>query len=294
MNPLDFVHKWRAAELTERSAAQQHFLDLCALAGHPAPAEADPTGDSFTFERGAAKAAGGDGWADVWKRGFFAIEYKGKHKDLDAAHDQLLLYRDALANPPLLVACDMERIVVRTNFTGTVSVTHEIALAELAEARNLEILRAVFFEPAKLKPGRTRATITAEVAEEFAGVAESMRQRGLAPSDVAHFLNRFVFCLFAEDIGLLPDMIFTKIVEKSNGDPARFSKLIGQLFTAMANGGDFGLDSIRHFNGNLFTDAAVLDVTEGEMMRIMAAARLDWSSVDPSIFGTLFERGLDP
>ncbi|MCX6996491.1 MAG: class I SAM-dependent DNA methyltransferase [Kiritimatiellaeota bacterium] len=62
----------------------------------------------------------------------------------------------------------------------------------------------------------------------------------------------------------------------------------------MATGGDFGLESIRHFNGNLFDDRTVLDLTADEMKRIAAAAELDWSAVDPSIFGTLFERGLDP
>jgi len=73
----------------------------------------------FTFEKGAAKRHGGDGWADVWKRGFFGWESKGKRKDLGAAYDQLLLYREVLENPPLLVVCDLDRIVVHTNFTAT-------------------------------------------------------------------------------------------------------------------------------------------------------------------------------
>ena len=85
MTPQDFVAKWRASTLKERSAAQEHFIDLCRLLGHPTPAEADPAGTSFTFEAGVAKLKGGQGWADVWKRGFFAWEYKGKHADLTAA-----------------------------------------------------------------------------------------------------------------------------------------------------------------------------------------------------------------
>ena len=62
MNPIQFGNKWRQAQLSERAAAQEHFLDLCALVGHPSPAEIDPTGEKFTFERGAAKHGGGDGW----------------------------------------------------------------------------------------------------------------------------------------------------------------------------------------------------------------------------------------
>ncbi|MEI7902739.1 MAG: DNA methyltransferase [bacterium] len=290
----EFIAKWRKAELKERSAAQEHFLDLCHLLGHPTPAEADPTGATFCFEKGIAKHGGGDGFADVWKRGFSGWEYKGKHKDLNAAYDQLLRYRDALENPPLLVVCDLDRIVIHTNFTGTVSATHEIPLERLGEARNIEIMRAVFHNPEALRPGRTSTAVTQEAARHFAEIAAALRGRGLDPAAVAHFLDRIVFCLFAEDTGLLPDMVFTRIVAQSKGEPARFCKILGQLFDTMAAGGDFGAEPIRHFNGNLFDDRTVLELTSGDMTRIAAAAGLDWSAVDPSIFGTLFERGLDP
>lgn len=115
MTPAEFVAKWRPVELKERSAAQTHFNDLCHLLGLDDPVAADPKGDWFTFEKGASKATGGEGWADVWRRGAFGWEYKGRHKDLDAAHRQLLMYAAALENPPLLVTCDTDRIVVRTH-----------------------------------------------------------------------------------------------------------------------------------------------------------------------------------
>lgn len=85
MTPRDFVKKRKAATLKERSAAQEHFLDLCELVGHGKPAALDPQGEFFCFEKGAEKRGGSDGFADVWKRGYFALEYKGKHKDLEAA-----------------------------------------------------------------------------------------------------------------------------------------------------------------------------------------------------------------
>ena len=110
MTVADFIAKWRKVELKERSAAQEHFIDLCNVFGHPTPAFADPTGETFCFEKGAAKHGPSTssgraalGFADVWKRLFFGWENKGKHKDLEAAFDQLLLYKDDLANPPLLV-----------------------------------------------------------------------------------------------------------------------------------------------------------------------------------------------
>jgi len=245
MTIQDFIAKWRQVELKERSAAQEHFIDLCHVFEHPTPAFADPTGESFCFEKGAAKHGGGDGFADVWKRGFFGIEYKGKHKDLEAAYDQLLRYRDALENPPLLVVCDLDRIIVHTNFTGTVSAVHEIPLDDLAEPRNIEIMRAVFHNPEALRPGRTSIAATQEAAQHIAEIAAVLRGRGLDPAAVAHFLDRIVFCLFAEDIGLLPGMIFTRLVDISGREPERFGKQLGQLFDAMAEGGDFGLESIR-------------------------------------------------
>jgi len=72
VNPIEFQRKWNGVELKERSASQEHFLDLCRVIGHQTPAEMDPTGETFTFERGASKAMGGNGWADVWYRGHFA------------------------------------------------------------------------------------------------------------------------------------------------------------------------------------------------------------------------------
>jgi len=73
--PQEFIAKWKKAQLSERSAAQQHFLDLCELLGQPKPAAADPEGAWYTFERGAHKTDGGEGWADVWMKGKFAWEY---------------------------------------------------------------------------------------------------------------------------------------------------------------------------------------------------------------------------
>ena len=76
MTPQQFIVKWQAANLNERSAAQQHFLDICELLGQPTPAAADPDGTHYTFERGVHKTDGGDGWADVWMQGHFGWEYR--------------------------------------------------------------------------------------------------------------------------------------------------------------------------------------------------------------------------
>lgn len=85
MTPQEFIDKWEAVELSERASAQSHFIDLCELLDEPAPTDADPKGEWFTFEKGTRKGAAGTGWADVWRKGCFAWEYKKKHRDLDAA-----------------------------------------------------------------------------------------------------------------------------------------------------------------------------------------------------------------
>ena len=290
----DFIQKWRAVELKERSAAQEHFLDLCRLLAEPSPAQADPAGDFYCFERGATKTSGGEGWADVWKRGHFGWEYKGKRKNLDAAFGQLQQYALALENPPLLVVCDLDRFVIRTNWTNTVSEKYEFGLEDLREPRTLQKLKWVMSDPEKLRPGKTRQDLTEDAAAEFATLAQSLRTRGHEAGKVAHFINRLVFCMFAEDADLLPNKMFARMLEAARVSPADFPTYASTLFAAMKDGGLVGYDRIEWFNGGLFDDDEALPLTSDDIALCQRAAVLDWSEIDPSIFGTLFVRGLDP
>jgi hypothetical protein len=168
MTPHEFIAKWQAADLSERSAYQQHFLDLCELLDHPKPAEVDPAGKWFTFEKGVNTSDDRKGWADVWLDGKFGWEYKGKHKDLRAAYQQLLKYREALNNPPLLVVCDLNRFEIHPNFPGYAPKKYEFDLAGLRDARNVQLLRNAFTDPERLKPDRTQVAVTQEIADSFA------------------------------------------------------------------------------------------------------------------------------
>ena len=159
MTPGEFIAKWRDSELKERSGSQEHFIDLCRLLGEPTPAEADPTGERYCFERGARKDTGGDGWADVWKRHHFAWEYKGKHANLDNAFAQLRQYALALENPPLLIVSDMARFRIRTNWTNSVSETHEFALDDLADAAVRDKLKWAMSDPRAAPSGRESAGV---------------------------------------------------------------------------------------------------------------------------------------
>jgi hypothetical protein len=240
MTPQQFIAKWQQVNLSERSACQQHFLDLCDLLDQPKPAAADPDGHWYTFERGVKKTEGGDGWADVWMRGHFGWEYKRKHKDLNAAYNQLLLYREDLENPPLLVVCDMDRFEVHTNFTATAKQKHQFNLAGLAEPANLDILRNLFTDPEALRPGITSEAITVDAAKRFGELADGMRQKGIEPLRAAHFLMKLMFCMFGEDVKLLPEGLFTRLLKDGRANPASLGRRLENLFAAMAKGGDFG------------------------------------------------------
>ncbi len=293
MTPQDFIAKWRNGG-DERRDFQSFFDDLCRLMNHPTPREADPEHKWFTYEYGASKTSGGEGWADAWKRGFFGFEAKGTGKDLARAYAQLKMYADALENPPLLIVSDLQRFEIHTNFTNAVKQVHRFTVEDLASHETRRLLAAAFNDPQQLRPGTSRADITKEAAGKFATLAEALRKRGHEPHAVAHFLNRLLFCMFAEDIGLLPDHIFSKLVRSVQDKPEQFEARAAALFAAMKDGGDFALNDIAHFNGGLFEDASTLRLEVAELATLGEASRLDWSEIDPSIFGTLFERGLDP
>jgi len=295
VTPHEFVSKWRGVELKERSASQSHFNDLCGLLGVLDPVSADPQGDWFTFEKGASKTTGGEGWADVWRKECFAWEYKGRHANLQKAFAQLQQYSVALENPPLLIASDMDLIRVHTNWTNTVQEIHDFTLDDLLDGAKRDLLKQAFTDPEAFKPQKTRQALTEETAREFAALAQRLRERGHEAHRVAHFVNRLVFCMFAEDVGLLPDHLFTKMLDVSRRDPAGFAENCRTLFAAMAHkGGKVGFTAIDWFNGGLFEDDHVLPVTADDIDDLRSAARRDWSQIDPSILGTLFERGLDP
>ncbi len=294
MTPGEFITKWKAVELKERSAAQSHFNDLCRMLDEPGPTDADPTGECYCFEKGATKSTGGEGWADVWKRDHFGWEYKGKRKDLNAAFAQLQQYALALEHPPLLVVSDLDRFRIHTNWTNSVSEVHEFALDDLRDATIRQKLKWVLSDPDKLKPGKTRQALTEQAAGEFAELAQRLRDKGHKSEAVAHFINRLVFCMFAEDVDLLPNKMFRRMLEHALGRPDEFQSVASDLFRAMKAGGRIGFERVAWFNGGLFDDDAALPLAKEEITLTLRAANLDWAEIDPSIFGTLFERGLDP
>jgi len=290
----DFIRKWERSELKESAAAQSHFNDLCDLLEVEKPTDADAVGDTYCFEKGATKSTGGNGFADVWKKGCFGWEYKGPKANLDVAYAQLQRYAVALENPPLLIVSDTKTIIIRTNWTNTVSETHTFALADLVDAKARETLKNCFLNPEALRPKRTRDDLTREAANDFSALAQRLRDAGHDAETVAHFVNRLVFCMFAEDVGLLPNKMFERAIEHARKEPEKAQGFLKTLFAAMKSGGPVGFESVPWFNGGLFNDDEALPLGRDEIELVYKAAKLFWADIDPSILGTLFERGLDP
>jgi hypothetical protein len=293
VTPEQFVQKWNRSTLKESAGAKEHFIDLCRLLELPTPAEADPTGDSYTFERNVRKASGRKGFADVWKRGAFAWEYKGKHKDLDLAYQQLLAYRDDLENPPLSVVSDMNVIVLHTNFVNHSS-TETFTLEDLLDGAKRERLKAIWMNWNLFNPASASEQVTAAVVRDLEAIADSLGARGHDRDEIAHFLVRCVFTLFAEDVGLLPENAFSRILTEAIKRPRDFKPMAQQLFTLMKSGGPSLVGRIAHFNGGVFDSDAAPDLELRDLQRLEQAARKDWKAINPSIFGTLFERIIDP
>lgn len=296
MKPDEFIQHWKHSTLNERQGAQIHFSQLCDLLEVPKPTGTSLM-DGYGFEVNVDKAGGGSGYADGWKRGCFAWEYKSPGRDLGEALKQLKLYASDLENPPLLIVSDMRRIELHTNWTSMVQEKHVLELDDLADARLRQKLKWAFSEETvgELRPRRSANATTEEVAEKFVAIAQSLRERGQDPEQVAHFVNRMVFCMFAEDVDLLPKRMFEKMLAASLADPGSFVHNAEALFSAMAHEqGRVGFERIEWFNGGLFEDGSALPLTETDIRIALDAAKQNWSEINPSIMGTLFERGLDP
>ena len=205
---------------------------------------------------------GGRGWADVWMRGHFGWEYKGKHKDLKAAYQQLLLYREELDNPPLLVVCDMDRFEVHTNFTGTAKQVHLFDLAGLADPANLR------HPPQALQRARIAAAGHYQREDHGRG-GRALRQAGRRPEPAGH----------RTPAGRpLPHEAHVLHVRRGHGPAAArpVQQVAGHAprptrrfcpggwnrsSRPWPKGGDYGNDAIPWFNGGLFADADVIPLT---------------------------------
>jgi hypothetical protein len=175
--------------------------------------------------------------------------------------------------------------------------TFRIRLADLADEKIRERLRLIWTNPAALDPSKHSADVTREVSGHLAELAKSLELAGHEPDIVAQFLTRCLFCMFAEDVELLPKNSFTELLETLPATGEGFVQKIRTLFEEMQKGTDYSVvlnRKLLRFNGGLFENCSVLPINGLQLSLLKEAARQNWGNVEPAIFGTLLERALNP
>ncbi|WP_299986665.1 DNA methyltransferase [uncultured Pontibacter sp.] len=230
-------------------------------------------------------------------------------REMKKAKEQALRYARSLPTtegwPPFLAVVDVGYCIDlyadfarqgKTYVPFPDPLNYRITLDELHRTEVRERLRLLFTEPLELDPSRRAARVTRELAERLAKLAASLELAGHTPEQVAGFLMRCLFTMFAEDVQLLPDNSFTKLLQDYRHNIQHFPDALRALWQSMDKGGfDPALrTSIPQFNGYLFKNPEALPVTEAQLDLLILAAEADWSEVEPAIFGTLLERALQP
>lgn len=287
MTAQQFIDKWEFTRFGERQASQEMFLDICNLVGHPSPVSYGIS-EVFTFE----KAVPG-GFADAYKEDCFGWEFKRSEAQLAEGFNQLLRYQVYLKTPPLLIVSSFQRIRIQTNFPGKETIVHEIPIVTLNNAEQFNRLRNTFFNPQEFEPERTVEEVTQETAMLFGKVVKDIEGSNGDPERLARYLNQIVFCLYAEDTGLLPDSLFTKILDAYCKNIPYFNRAVQHLFETMSEGGPFGANPVSYFNGDLFKETDIVELSGRALHRLAEAATKSWRDIEPSIFGTLFEGVMD-
>ncbi|WP_347260393.1 DNA methyltransferase [Rudaea sp.] len=315
-----FIAEWKGSTASELSTAQSFALDLCRLLGVEAPhADAE---QRYMFERPVTFRHGDGsesaGRIDLYKRGCFVLEAKklkaatqtrGFDEAMLRARGQAEQYARALpaseTRPPFLIAVDVgNRIELYAEFSRSGATytpfpdprSYRIGLDDLRDEAIRERLRRVWTDPLALDPARASARVTREIAARLAELAKSLERSGQLPQSVAQFLMRCLFTMFAEDVGLLPQDAFLKLLGDHRDKPDVAMRMLGQLWRDMDAGGFCAAiaSDVLRFNGKLFKAPDTLPLDQAQIALLIEAARAKWEHVEPAIFGTLLERALDP
>lgn len=314
-----FIETWKGSQGNERANYQGFFLDLCdALGVDRPPPKGNIVGDPYCFDKDIRvihKNGYSTNYADFYKEGHFLIEAKqggsaakkGTAKRgtktydtaMEKAFYQALSYTPFLpSKPPFVITCDIgSHFELWMSFSGNYGgygARETIALDKLIDEKVFDRFVAIFSDPQSLNPEKYRARVTREVADTLAKLARWLEEQGNEPQEVANFLMRCIFTMFAEDVDLLKGEVFTKALkDRWIGYPPAFKSEIENLWQTMNTGGNFGFERIMQFNGSFFAHATAFDLPKAQLEVLYEAADKDWSAVEPAIFGTLLERALD-
>ena len=248
----------------------------------------------FASKKKSGPVRGSDAWDDAMFKARGQAERYARSLPIDEP------------NPPVLLVVDVgHSFEIFADFTQAGKSYlpfpdprgFRIRLADLAEESVRERLRRIWLDPLSLDPAEVSAAVTREIAGYLAVLATSLEESGHTPRLVAEFLTRCLFCMFAEDVGLLPKDGFRGLLESLRASPEGFVPKLKTLFAEMQTGTDFSVilnKKLLRFNGGVFEDASVLPLDGTQLGILIKAAAMQWKDVEPAIFGTLLERALDP
>ncbi len=328
----DFIAEAQASSGgAERSNYQIFVQKLCAALDVAPPGMAGPDHErnDYVFERRVdfthPDGTTTPGYIDCYKRDHFILEAKqskrrqvpdaparrvarpGWDRVMAEARRQAENYARALpvdhGYPPFLITVDGgQAIEIYADFSGLGKNyahfpdrnSYRISLDDLRRDEIRKRLRAVFTAPRKLDPTRHASRVTRVIAARLARVARRLEKRH-PPAEVAQFLMRCLFTMFAEDSGLLPERGFRDLLGQLKLKPDNAVPALTDLWSRMDRGGFEPrlMATIKRFNGTLFKDATALPLAHEELNELAIAASYDWRDVEPAIFGTLLERALD-
>ncbi|MGJ3262134.1 MAG: class I SAM-dependent DNA methyltransferase [Salinarimonas sp.] len=242
--------------------------------------------------RSRAPAAPGRGWDKVMIEARRQAENYARALPVDHGY------------PPFILVVDIGHVIeVFADFSGQGKnyahfpdrTSYRIRMDDLRDEAVRARLKAIFEDPRALDPARISAEVTRDVAERLARIAKRLEGRH-DPKDVAEFLMRCLFTMFAEDVGLLPDQAFCTLVGELKDNEAAFVPALESLWRSMDKGlyEPRAMKTLRTFNGSLFAHCRALPLAREDIHELHVAAQRDWRDVEPAIFGTLLERALDP
>jgi len=256
-----------------------------------------------------------DGYIDFYKADHFLIEAKqgsdraGKGtakrgtntylKAMEKAFVQAVAYtRHLSSKPPFVLTCDIgEHFELWQGFSGDYGgygARQDILFTDLRKPEVFALFVDIFTDPQLRNPEKIAAKVTREVAADLAELSKRLEGQH-DPQAVAHFLMRCIFTMFAEDVGLLKEHLFTEALESRwLTHPKTFQPEVTALWEAMNDGTAFGFyGRLLKFNGGLFAEAIAFELTADQLEVLLRAAKREWRDVEPAIFGTLLERALD-
>ena len=245
----------------------------------------------------AAKAKSGKKFADLLWPDRVLIEMKKRGEHLEKHYDQLFDYWTQIVpkRPPYAILCNFDEFWIYDLTQQLYDPVDKIPLRELANRWS----SLGFLLPTPRPPvfDNNRVQVTRKAAAQMAGVFRTLvDERQVPRARAQRFILQLLVALVSEDLGLLPDLIVTRVLADAIKDPPSSYDLLGGLFRAMnapgkTDGGRF--TGVDYFNGGLFSEIDPVELKVNELYALETAAKEDWSAVKPEIFGTIFQQSMD-